>query len=428
MALFNLTDIKFTKTDNRVVDLGAFRINNYSTSILKYPIDLGSTDKGHYMMIHVNVQAKTSYSANYALDTASDVQRQRTRLFNQTGALNTGGAINMVVDSIQRLAEATAQATPNAIKDAYKGFTNIAADVGDKIAKVLPPVVGESLEDFNERVRLAGVGAKSAILPLNHATFLRTTKRTTDSIALYMPDTLAFTENQTFDAMSLGGEPAALLSAGAAAVSSAFSGGNFDPVTLGRNVTPFVAQFLAKKISPIAGQNSTQAMFASLIGAVQNPLLEMLYSSPEFRSFQFQFMFYPRSEKEAIDVQKIIQRLKFHQAPEILPGTTGYFMVPPSEFDIEFYYNGEINVNIPKITTCVLTNMSVDYAPNGFRAYEVPSNTLPELGKTGMPFAIRLDLTFREVGIMTKSDHDFNEVPRGGGPDNRNPPAASVIS
>jgi hypothetical protein len=119
-------------------------------------------------------------------------------------------------------------------------------------------------------------------------------------------------------------------------------------------------------------------------------------------------MFYPRSEKEAKEVQSIIQRLRFHQAPEILSGSGGYFMVPPSEFDIEFHYNGEENPNISKISTCALTSISVDYAPNGFRAYEVPGENSPILGSTGMPVGIRLNLTFQELEIMTKRNYETN--------------------
>jgi len=155
----------------------------------------------------------------------------------------------------------------------------------------------------------------------------------------------------------------------------------------------------------IIGQNSTTSLFATLFGAVKNPQLELLYSTPEFRSFAFEFMFYPRSEKEAEEVQKIVQRLRFHQAPEILTGSAGYFMVPPSEFDIEFYYNGEVNPNIPKISTCALTSISIDYAPNGYRAYEVPGQISPKIGSTGMPVAMRVNLSFRELEIMTKFNY-----------------------
>jgi hypothetical protein len=113
-------------------------------------------------------------------------------------------------------------------------------------------------------------------------------------------------------------------------------------------------------------------------------------------------MFYPTSENEALQVQQMIDRLKFHQAPEIMTGTAGYFLVPPSEFDIEFYYNGQINPNIPKISTCVLTTIDMDYAPKGWHTYEVPGDNTPTLGGTGMPFGIRLTLEFQETEIMTK--------------------------
>ena len=120
-------------------------------------------------------------------------------------------------------------------------------------------------------------------------------------------------------------------------------------------------------------------------------------------------MFYPRSEQEALEVQKLIKRLKFHQAPEVKSGSAGYFLVPPSEFDIEFYYNGQINPNIPTISTCVLTSIDMDYAPNGFHTFETPGDNSPQLGATGMPTAIRMDLTFKETEIMTKFNfQDFS--------------------
>ena len=77
--------------------------------------------------------------------------------------------------------------------------------------------------------------------------------------------------------------------------------------------------------------------------------------------------------------------------------------MPPSEFDIKFYYNGKENPNIPKISTCVLNNINVDYAPSGFSAYEVPGDTTPNMGRTGMPVGIRLQLNFTETEIVTKN-------------------------
>jgi hypothetical protein len=83
-------------------------------------------------------------------------------------------------------------------------------------------------------------------------------------------------------------------------------------------------------------------------GAVINPLLEVLYQAPQFRSFQYDFLFYPRDEREAVEVQKIIASLQYHQAPEFDQGSAGSLLIPPSEFDIEFYYAGKINKNMVK--------------------------------------------------------------------------------
>jgi hypothetical protein len=135
-------------------------------------------------------------------------------------------------------------------------------------------------------------------------------------------------------------------------------------------------------------------------------MMEILYSSPRPRNFQFDFQFNPRDEKEALEVQRIVERLRFHQAPE---RAAGAFLMPPSEFDIKFYYGGTQNPNIPPISTCVLETINIDYAPNGFSAYEVPNEFQPSLGRTGMPVAMKVSLAFKETTYLTKDDFRFKE-------------------
>ena len=159
----------------------------------------------------------------------------------------------------------------------------------------------------------------------------------------------------------------------------------------------------------LANQDVAKVSAYKAIGGVINPMLELIYQSPRFREFQFDFTFYPRDEKEALNVQNIIERLRYHQAPD-LPTLNGAsssaILIPPSEFDIKFYYGGSQNPNIDTIGTCVLTGINVNYAPNGFQAYEMPTNSNPTLGGTGMPVAINLQLNFRETVILTKKDFD----------------------
>ena len=49
----------------------------------------------------------------------------------------------------------------------------------------------------------------------------------------------------------------------------------------------------------------------------------------------------------------------------------------------------------------------MNYAPNGWSAYEVPGENNPSLGRTGMPVAIQLTLQFQEVTYLTKADYRF---------------------
>jgi hypothetical protein len=222
-----------------------------------------------------------------------------------------------------------------------------------------------------------------------------------------MPDTLAFQYNQGYTDVSMYQGKTGLAAVGASALDEIRRSGLTGQAlaekmaqVAGANLSPFASYMLSKKLGA-AGD----ALFAGATGNVMNPSLELLYTSPSFREFQFDFMFYPRSESEAKEVWNIINAFKFHQAPEIKPGQAGFFLIPPSVFNIDFYYNGKENMNLPKISDCVLTSIQVDYAPNGWASYEVPSKMGPTEGGTGTPVATRMTLGFKETFIHTKGTH-----------------------
>ena len=406
MALFTLSDITYKEQAARTI--GPLPNEKFGTNLLRYPIDIGSVDKGHYMVIHIQVQEKTEYSYEFAPDTRSQIQKNRQGLFGQTNSTNLGGTLNSVVGAAQKLGQSGSEF----LRDKISG------DVADKVisaGKSVNNFLGDTLNAFGVKssdvggvVTGAAQGAGEAFGSLNNVNFLRRTKRTTDSIALYMPNTLNFTHTQGYSDLDLGSETAALLGA----VGKVGLEGGVNPNQRGRNLSPFLLQKIASGLLANKLIDSPKAATAAFIGATgltQNPQLELIYTTPSFREFRFSFMFYPRSEQEALEVQKLIKRLKFHQAPEVKSGSAGYFLVPPSEFDIEFYYNGQINPNIPTISTCVLTSIDMDYAPNGFHTFETPGDNSPQLGATGMPTAIRMDLTFKETEIMTKFNfQDFS--------------------
>ena len=406
MALFTLSDITYKEQAARTI--GPLPNEKFGTNLLRYPIDIGSVDKGHYMVIHIQVQDKTEYSYEFASDTRSQIQKNRQGLFGQTNSTNLGGTLNSVVGAAKKLGQTGSEFLKENISGEFaEKVTSVSRGINDTVTDTLN-AFGVKSSDIVGVVTGAAQGAGEAFGSLNNVNFLRRTKRTTDSIALYMPNTLNFTHTQGYSDLDLGSETAALLGA----FGKVGLEGGVDPNQRGRNLSPFLLQKIASGLLANKLIDSPKAATAAFIGATgltQNPQLELIYTTPSFRDFRFSFMFYPRSEQEAEEVQKLIRRLKFHQAPEVKSGSAGYFLVPPSEFDIEFYYNGQINPNIPTISTCVLTSIDMDYAPNGFHTFETPGDNSPQLGATGMPTAIRMDLSFKETEIMTKFNfQDFS--------------------
>jgi hypothetical protein len=82
-------------------------------------------------------------------------------------------------------------------------------------------------------------------------------------------------------------------------------------------------------------------------------------------------------------------------SPE-LQGAQSRFLTLPSEFDIHYMYMAKDGTNSEndyynKISTCVLTNCTVDYTPGAVRSFA-----------DGAPTQITMGLTFKETETLTK--------------------------
>ncbi len=416
MAFFNLTEIKINNTsdgDTLGLTKQILRDSRYMSNVLRYPLDIGSLDKGHYMVIHINQQEKTRFDRTKDEVGLPNFYGNPTIIQNQKYN-GTPNPFSQTVSGLTQIVEDVNESGPTQIsKEMIKKGASFLSDKANAKIENMNETFQEGFESAAGGLNSFGKGlsdsAKEIFNLANSGKGLRTIKRTTDSIAFYMPDTLNFTNNQQYSTIEFGSSPLAYLAAATAGYSQIKGSGEKKIESAVKNLTPFILNNILRKTLGGAGSG----VFAAGFGAVVNPQLEMIYSSPSFREFRFDFMLYPRSSKEAVEVQKILQRLRFHQAPEVLKegigALGGFFLVPPSEFDIKFYYNGSINPNIPQISTCVLTSIDTDYAPNGWSAYESPDNFgQPEIGKTGMPVGIRLSLNFQETEILTKDS--FVEV------------------
>lgn len=223
-------------------------------------------------------------------------------------------------------------------------------------------------------------------------TFARPQKRLKTAIALYIPHALnirysvGWGEEETFALSAFGqaaqkGEEAvrAMFSdmANASTGSSQVSAGGLAGGVLGN---------LGIRNAPMGEQ------FGIATGVAANPKKEQAFKNVDFRTFMMDYDFAPRDAAEAANVLNIIKAFKYHMHPEFKEGSAKFLYVYPSEFDVVYYHGQRENLNIHRHTSCVLTELQVNYSPNGV------FSTFPN----GMPTHIRVSMTFRELQLLSK--------------------------
>jgi len=321
----NLSNIEIKERDEAALGKQLSGLNIY-----RYPQDLGSAQRGHYMIFFVRQRDGTNFPAS-----------------------ERGATVN----------------------------ENVGSDLKYSSSNFILQRVGKS--------------GKSLFGTIGRST------RTNESIVLYMPDTLNFDSRQNYSDLSPGTTILGQAILAGPALLEKFKAGDFKGLfssAVNSGAGRLALQRLAENFG--LGGDALQLGLYSAFGQVLNPMIEVIYASPQPREFQFEFFFYPKSKAEAQQVLKIINLFKFHSSPEM--GSTG-MLIPPSEFDIMFCYKGKENPNIPRIGTCVLKNVQTNYAPKGFAAYETESEIVEE-GGTGMPVAITMSLQFSETTFITKED------------------------
>lgn len=139
----------------------------------------------------------------------------------------------------------------------------------------------------------------------------------------------------------------------------------------------------------IPGTNT--GVVSAATGLAFNPRKEQIFKGVDFRSFQFEYQFFPRNATESRAVLEIIKTFKVHMHPEF-KDSNKFLYIYPSEFDISYFTHGMENTAIHKHTSCVLTEMTVNYTPNSqFTTFA-----------DGTPTQINIQLTFRELAQLDK--------------------------
>lgn len=317
--------------------LGFANEKKYDFNYRVFPSDLGSDISNHYMIININVQVNSGGEA-------------RTNLFKNS--TSTFGPANFnVTDEPSRV-------------DQLRGITGTS-------------IIPGSFSDVGDTIYNIVTDPNAVNLP-------RRTRKIKEAIALYMPLPTVYTHTNVYEEVSLTAFGAQALKLGASAFGKILASGLTQ--TLGAAVLNNAGGRVFDAASNILRKGATAA------GVPINPKIEVLFSHTTQRAFRMEILMAPKNEQESITVKNIIDTFRFHAAPELDNLGPIPIFIPPAEFDITFYHKGKENTKIPRINTCALEQIEVDYAPTG--VYSTFAN--------GHPVAIRLSLAWRELEILHK--------------------------
>ena len=327
-----------------------YEVNNYM-----YPSDLMAPDGrygGNYAIFYINVVEDSKLFDDKSVQTVNDLTPR------DSGDLDA------------------MKLTNNQLIGANAAVNTLAGLVGGSIA------FGKGLTGAAKGAALAnvgtvGVGVAATLAPDTK----RAKKRLKTAIALHIPNQLSIRYGMQWsedDTAAL-----AMAAAGGSEIMKAMSeGGNTKDVT---DVGAAIIANIALSKGPQASANS------KALGLAANPKKEQIFKGVDFRTFAFDYQFYPRSPEEAQNVLNIIEQFKYHMHPEF-KDTNNFIYVYPSEFDVFYYQGGNENLNLHRHTSCVLTEMNINYTPNGsFTAFA-----------NGMPTQINVTLAFRELALLSK--------------------------
>ena len=150
-----------------------------------------------------------------------------------------------------------------------------------------------------------------------------------------------------------------------------------------------------------AGEATGKNVFTRTTGKVMNPNLELLFSGPGLRSFNYNYQFTPREEREAKEIRSIIKFFKKQMAPK---RKGKLFLESPNVFKLKYIFkSGGQHPFLNKIKLCALTSFNVQYTPDGsYMTYDDGSMT-----------SYTCNLSFQELNPIYAEDIEMSSNDMG---------------
>jgi len=173
----------------------------------------------------------------------------------------------------------------------------------------------------------------------------------------------------------------------------------------GSNISDIKKALSANIAGAAAGANR---LLTRTTGAIMNPNMELLFDSPQMRTFTFSFLLSPRSQKEAKTIVRIIRFFKQGMSP--IRSKSRLFLRSPHTFRLAYKHKASkdfIEENkdknkpatdhkfLNKFKECAMNGFGVDYTPNGqYSTYEDGSMT-----------AYQITMNFQEIAPIYNDDY-----------------------
>ena len=150
-----------------------------------------------------------------------------------------------------------------------------------------------------------------------------------------------------------------------------------------------------------AGQAVGKNVFTRTTGKIMNPNLELLFSGPNLRTFNYNYQFTPREDREAKEIRSIIKFFKKNMAPK---RKGKLFLESPNVFKLKYIFkNGGQHPFLNKIKLCALQSFNVQYTPDGsYMTYDDGSMT-----------SYTCSMTFQELNPIFADDIEMSSNDMG---------------
>ena len=267
------------------------------------------------------------------------------------------------------------------------------------------------------------------------------------TISLYLPDNLHASWDSNYNSVSMTQELGKLgFIASAADSIKNMARNGISNITAAKiledpNTKSILSDVLGKAGGVLGTGGNIENLTKQSLGQFVNPQMQLIYQGRDFRNFSMTFIFTPKSSAEAQTVNNIIDAFTYFSSPGVVNGDStnpGRYLTPPQLMSVKMVFTGEnglagsvINqlqqslnnvglgflgqnqsitnviskgqqAKIFNIKECVITNVTVDYAPNGWAAFN-----------DGYPVQTTMTLNMMETTMFTKADINNSAVTKG---------------